>query len=154
MGHFGGCLEFGAILCKVNIRKEIREHPYFSPMWDAAGDALSLQKDIMSLKKEIDNGNPFNLIYLKINQGATAQEAYREIIRQTWDATYQFMHYGELIVNEFPNDPDFILYMDIIINMINGDPDLHANMERYPTATECIIPLKDFVSIDDVDEQF
>jgi len=151
MSGFAGCLEFAAMLCELNLRDEVRTHPHFRPMCDAAGDAGALQNDIQSFPKEFRQGEQFNLILVKMNQGATPLEAFKEVLRCVWDATYQFIYFAELMLKEFPDDPDFALYLDITINMINGYPDVHHYMLRYPSSYGKIIKIKEF---EDIDEQF
>jgi len=152
MGYFGGCVETSAILCKVKLRKEVRDHPFFCQMWDAAGDCLTFQNDILSLKKEVENGDPLNnLVRVKITQGATAKEAFKETLRIIWDSTYQFIYFAELLLEEFRDDKDLDLYIQMIINMINGDPTVHSRMKRYTTVSCEIVRIQEF---DTIDEQF
>jgi len=146
-------VETSAILLKVNIKQEIRDHRYFAPMWDAAGDCLTYQNDILSIKKEIDNGDPFNnLIHIKVKQGASGKEAFKETLRCIWDSTYQFMYFAELLLGEYPDDSDLALYIEMIIDMINGDPSVHGRMERYHSASCEIVPLGE--EFDSLDEQY
>jgi len=153
MSCYGALLELAAVLSTLRVRKEVRDHSYFSHMWNAAGDCLSFQNDLLSLKKEIENGDPpNNLVQIKIRQGATAKEAFKETLRVIWDSTYQFIYFAELLLEEFKGDQDLDLYIQIIVDMINGDPTLHSRMKRYTTSVSCeVIPVKEF---DSIDEQF
>jgi len=121
-------------------------------MWDAPDDCLVFQNDLLALKKEIENGDPPNtLVRIKIRQGATTKEAFKETVRVIWDATYQFIHLAELLLEEFKGDQDLELYTEIVVNMINGDPTLHSRMKRYTSVSCEVVRIKEF---DTIDKQF
>jgi len=117
-------------------------------MWNAAADALAFENDVASFHKEHKNGEQFSLLFIKMAQGATALEAFKETIRCIWDATYQFIAFAELLLNEFPGGPQLERYLEIVINLFNGNPLLHSNMQRYVSFSASKISIAKYESLD------
>jgi len=124
-------VEFAALICNISIDDNVRKSETFKAMIESCADVISFENDLFSLKKEQAQNEKLNLILIKINQGTSPLEAFNATLRCVWENMFQFMHLGNQLMEEFPDQPTIHEYINIMVELMNGNPPLHVHMDRY-----------------------